>query len=429
MTEVIRTGYEPHRWQAEIHNSLKRFSVLVCHRRFGKTVLAVNALIDAALRCDKQDGRFGYIAPYLKQAKDIAWMYVKRYGAHIPETVINETELSVTFGNGARVRLYGSDNDEAMRGLYFDGIVGDEVADWRPQTWTEIVRPALSDRKGWALFIGTPKGVNQFFSLYQQALSDPDWYAGIYRADETGVVDQEELLSAQKTMSDAQYRQEYLCDFAAAADNVLIQIDDVIAATKKRHGANDLIHAPLVLGVDVARFGDDRSVIIRRKGLQAFDPVVYQDIDNMQLAAAVANMIRDDKPDAVFVDAGRGEGVIDRLRQLGHHVMEVNFGGKSTSHRYANKRAEMWGEMAEWVRMGGALPDNKSLVQDLVTPTYRFDAANRMQLESKDEMKKRGCRSPDIADALALTFAAPVAKRSEYAGSSLNKRREYDSIR
>jgi hypothetical protein len=122
-------------------------------------------------------------------------------------------------------------------------------------------------------------------------------------------------------------------------------------------------------------------------------------------------------PDAVFIDAGAGAGVIDRLRQLGHDVIEVNFGGKALDVRYANKRAEMWHEMADWVRAGGAIPNDNSLKLELATPTYKYDAANRIVLESKDDIKKRlpDAGSPDLADALALTFAQPVATRDRFA--------------
>ena len=165
--------------------------------------------------------------------------------------------------------------------------------------------------------------------------------------------------------------------------------------------------------MDVARYGDDRSVIIRRQGLAAFPPIVLQGVDNMDLAARVANEINAWKPDAVFIDGGGvGGGVIDRLRQLGFDVIEVNFGGKPISDKFANKRAEMWNGMAEWLTAGGCLPNNPELKTDLCVPTYSFNAAGKMILESKDDIKKRGSRSTDLGDALALTFALPVRPKS-----------------
>ena len=200
--------------------------MLVCHRRFGKTVLAVMALIDAALRFKAgEDGRFSYVAPYYRQAKEVAWLYFRKYCAPVPGVRFNESELKVSFPNGAVIGLHGSDNPDSMRGVYFDGVVMDEVATMRGEVWGEIVRPALADRGGWALFIGTPKGMNLFHELFLRAQAEDGWYAGMFRADETGVISDDELALAHDVMSDSQYRQEFLCDFSASSDNVLITID------------------------------------------------------------------------------------------------------------------------------------------------------------------------------------------------------------
>ena len=408
-----KTDYVAHKYQKEIHKNLKRFSVLVCHRRFGKTYLAINTLIDAAVRTKRENLRFGYVAPYQKQAKQVAWDYLKRFTLNIPGTKANESESAIDFPNGARIRLYGSDNGESMRGLYFDGVVMDEVADMRPETWSEIIRPALTDvhHKGWCLFIGTPKGLNQFYDLYQYAQQDPEWYAGMYRVDETDVLEEEEVQMARNTMAENQYRREFLCDFSASMDNALITIDKVSDAAAKKMTDADITGSARILGVDVARFGSDRSVIQKRQGLAAFEPKIFDDIDNMTLAGMVAQTINDWQPDAVFIDSGRGEGVIDRLRQLGYFVTEVNFGGKALNPTYNNKRSEMWDNIRIWLDDGGALPNNTDLKTDLCVPLYKFDNSNRMQLESKDDIKKRGGRSPDLGDALALTFSYPVAAK------------------
>ena len=141
--------------------------MIVAHRRLGKTVCVINHAIMKALMDTSGSGRYGYIAPYRSQAKSIAWDYVKHFTAPVPGRNVNETELTVDFPNGARIRLFGADNPDAMRGLYFDGVILDEVADMKPEVWGEIIRPALSDRNGWACFIGTPKGQNLFHELYE----------------------------------------------------------------------------------------------------------------------------------------------------------------------------------------------------------------------------------------------------------------------
>lgn len=194
----------------------QRWASLVCHRRAGKTVACVADLVDAALRSTKQAPRFAYVAPFYTQAKDVAWLYLKRMVADIPGADTNESELRVDLPNGARIRLYGADNYDRLRGIYLDGIVLDEYADMDPRAWPEVIRPTLSDRKGWATFIGTPKGRNDFYKLHTRAEEDPDWFDMVLRADESGLLDGEELADAQRTMTPEQYAQEYLCSFDAA---------------------------------------------------------------------------------------------------------------------------------------------------------------------------------------------------------------------
>lgn len=194
----------------------ERWACLVAHRRAGKTVACVADLIDAALRCQKPDPRFAYVAPFYVQAKDVAWGYLKRFTAPIDGVKFNEAELRVDLPNGARIRLYGADNYDRMRGVYLDGVVLDEYADMPPAAWTEVIRPALADREGWAVFIGTPKGRNEFFRIWELAQDDPSWFAMMLRASESGLVKQTELDDAAKDMTPEQYAQEFECSFDAA---------------------------------------------------------------------------------------------------------------------------------------------------------------------------------------------------------------------
>ncbi len=213
---LFRTGYEARPLQADLHATFKRFNVLVCHRRFGKTVLCVNELIDQALRCPRERPRFAYLAPLYKQAKAVAWDYLKHFTQAIPEAVRHETELRVDLPNGARIQLYGADNYDALRGIYLDGAVLDEYAQMAPKAWSEVIRPAIADRAGFAIFIGTPKGRNAFAELYEAARDDPAWLAALYRASETGILCREELALAQQQMSEEEYAQEFECSFDAA---------------------------------------------------------------------------------------------------------------------------------------------------------------------------------------------------------------------
>jgi hypothetical protein len=214
--ETIRCAYEPRPYQLDLHRSLKRFSVLVAHRRFGKTVFAVGQLVRNAGQCKLEAPRFAYIAPFYRQAKAVAWDYLKRYTANLPGATHHETELRCDLGNGARIALYGADDPDSLRGLYLDGVVLDEYAQMRPRVWSEVIRPALADRQGWAVFIGTPMGRNAFHELYERAKADPAWLARLHRASETGIIDAAELAAARAEMSAEEYAQEFECSFDAA---------------------------------------------------------------------------------------------------------------------------------------------------------------------------------------------------------------------
>ena len=160
--------YTPRPQQQELHDLLDkhRFAVLNCHRRFGKTVCILNHLIKAALIHPLPNPRFAYVAPTYKQAKSIAWDYIKQFTAKIPGTKYNETELRCDLPNGSRITLLSSENAESIRGIFLDGVCIDETAQVDPKLWNEILRPALSDRKGFCYFIGTPAGMQNFFTKY-----------------------------------------------------------------------------------------------------------------------------------------------------------------------------------------------------------------------------------------------------------------------
>jgi hypothetical protein len=194
----------------------KRFGVVVAHRRMGKTVSAINHLIKDALLNQKEAPRYAYIAPTYGQAKRVAWDYLVKYAEPLGGTS-NISELRVDFW-GRRIQLFGSDNPETLRGQYFDGVILDEIGDQNPKIWTDIVRPALADRKGWCLFIGTPKGHNHFKELRDRAEKEDGWGLLEFKASETGVVDEIELKAARNEMGEDKYRQEFECSFDAAVE-------------------------------------------------------------------------------------------------------------------------------------------------------------------------------------------------------------------
>ena len=216
-TEIIKhvIPYAPRRQFMPFHTRKERWAVAVAHRRCGKTVACVNDLIRRALIENKSDGQYAYICPYLTQAKSVAWLYLLRY-SEVCRNKANASELWVELHNGARIRLFGADNAEALRGMYLDGIVLDEYADMKPRVWGEVIRPLLADRQGWATFIGTPKGKNSFWDIYNFAKTDANWHVTNLRASETGLLPQSELDDAKSMMSEDQYLQEFECSFDAA---------------------------------------------------------------------------------------------------------------------------------------------------------------------------------------------------------------------
>ena len=215
----------------------KRWASVIAHRRAGKTVACIMDLVKKAIEHDGREPRFAYVAPTYTQAKDVAWSYLKEYTQAIPGMEKSESELSVTFPhNKARIRLYGAENYDRIRGLYLDGVVIDETGDIDPRAWPVVIRPALSDRKGWATFIGTPKGRNAFYDLHKRARSEDDWFTDELRASVTGIIDAEELEDAKRTMTPEAYAQEYECSFEAAIIGAYYGKDIAQAEAEKRIG-------------------------------------------------------------------------------------------------------------------------------------------------------------------------------------------------
>ena len=222
MPDIADTGYDPRPQQSDLHRRLKknRFGAAVCHRRFGKTVCAINHLIDAAILCERERPRFAYIAPTYTQGKAIAWDYLKHYTRELG-CKANESELRVDLPNGAQIRIYGADSPDSLRGLYFDGAVLDEFGLMPSRTFSEVVRPALADRQGWAFFIGTPNGKNHFYDVCQQAKTEKGWFFAEFRASETALIKQTELDMARKSMTPDEYDQEWECSFEASVKGAI----------------------------------------------------------------------------------------------------------------------------------------------------------------------------------------------------------------
>lgn len=206
--------YKPRLWTKEFHESTHRWKVIVAHRRSGKTTATLNHLIRDAL-CNNK-AKYAFIAPTYKQAKNVAWDILKQYAIKIDGAVFNESELRADFANGSRITLYGADNPDSLRGIGLCGVVFDEYSQQPTNIFTEIIRPALADHNGYAIWIGTPKGKNEFFRLYERAANNAEWYRLLLPASYSNVLAPEELISAKKSMTAEEYEQEFECSFESA---------------------------------------------------------------------------------------------------------------------------------------------------------------------------------------------------------------------
>jgi len=420
-TRTYKFPYTPHKYQLLIHTALSqyRFVTAVAHRRFGKTECAVASLVTAAIQCQKADGMYGYIAPYLKQAKQIAWRKLKRY---VSETFgrdwktlgiqKNESELWIQLPNGARIQLFGADNADAIRGLYFDGIVIDEIADMKGEVWNAIIRPALADRQGWALLIGTPKGLNALHTFYQRGLKDPHWKSLIFPVNQTNLpwLPPSEIEALEKDMTESMFAQEMLCDFQASNDDVLFKLVDLTKAVNQQLKLSDLTGTAKIIGVDVAGPGKDKTVLTKKQGLMTWPQQSYKGLTTPEVCDILASQMIEWKADAAIVDKGYGFAVIEQMQRRGFdNVYGVDFGGtKGVAPQYANAVTQMIFRTKKYLEAGGKLPNDQELLAEMSAYTVKINDKGKLEVCKKDAVKEVIRRSPDKADSLWLTNAFDV---------------------
>lgn len=256
--DLITIPYTPREWQQQLHNSRKRWIVLVLHRRAGKTTAVLNHLQRDALLTP--NSRYAFIAPTYKQAKNIAWDLLKFYARPIPGVTFNESELTATYPNGAKLTLYGADNPDSLRGIALWGVGFDEYSQQPSNIFTEIIRPALADHEGYAIWIGTPKGKNSFYELYEYGKTDNNWMSLLLTVEDTKILPQSELEDARKVMTEDEYNQEFMCSFDAAIQGAYYanQLDKARQEGRIKHVPHDpllKVHTWWDLGV-----GDSTSI-------------------------------------------------------------------------------------------------------------------------------------------------------------------------
>lgn len=325
----------PRPLQKELHQKLKRFNVIVCHRRFGKTIFSINEMIDQGLRSYTEKGlvrpRYAYIAPTYGQAKKVAWDAFKAFTANIPGVSVNEQELRIDISllgddtNTLRFQLLGAENPDSLRGIYLDGAIVDEPAQTPPMLWSEVIRPTLLDRKGWVIFIGTPKGRNSFYDLFERAKKDEDWFTQVHKASETGVVDQKELEAIKREIGEDAFAQEFECSFDAAVKGTYygkemaqLQANDRIAD----------VQYDQALGVITAwdlGIGDSTAIWFVQRLFREVRIIDYMEVEGLGIPQIVK--LLKDKPyiytthllphDAAARELGTGKSRQEVLRNLG----------------------------------------------------------------------------------------------------------------
>ena len=325
-------------------------------------------------------------------------------------------------------------NTEAFAGLHNKGkrivVIFDEASAIPDSIW-EVSEGALTDSDTeiiWCVFGNPTRNIGRFRECFQGGKFAHRWN---HRQIDSRDVKITNKMQLQKLIDD--YGEDHDVVrvrvrgvFPSASANALIGPDEIDAAMARYYVIEQISHAAVVLGGDVARQGDDDSAIARRQGLVMY-PIRAIHIPDTVLVAAQFSLDYDTyKADAIFVDAtgGYGVGVIDCMRQTHHNPIEVYFNGKAIDSRYFNKRSEMYFELVEWVRGGGALPLDPLLKEELIATTYTFNK-DKFRLCDKDDVKEVIGRSPDRADAAALTFAYPVNKKDPYESAS-NTPKEYD---
>lgn len=240
-TTAVQIPYQPRPLQRIVGRLVrsKRFGVLVCHRRFGKTVLGVNMNQQTATMCTLERPRCAYIAPTYTMGKSVAWDYMQHYARPIPGVAFNQAELRIDYPNGGQARIFGADNPDTLRGIYLDRAVLDEFGLHPAKTFSEVIGPTLVDRGGGALFLGTPNGKNQFYDIAQHAKAqqlagNADWFYVEYKASQTGLLDADYLKAAKAVMTEDEYAQEFECSFEASVKGAIYAREMEAARTAGR---------------------------------------------------------------------------------------------------------------------------------------------------------------------------------------------------
>ena len=369
-------------------------------------------------------------SPTAHQLVDLLWPEVKKWQKKMLEpwcddVTVTKDKIKLNGTENYSVARTGrKDNPEALQGFHSTNLVFliDE-ASGIPDIVFTVAEGALTTEGSRVLMTGNPTRTNGYF--YRAFNRDKDkWTCLTFSSEDSPNVSQKFIDGMREGFGEDSdvYRVRVQGEFPHGGDLQFISMGDVSEAMGRYYTENVFNSAPAVLGFDVAEYGGDRSVLFLRKGLYSEILWTGQGKDNLEVyeqASLIVGFKKQYNAQLVFVDAiGTGVGVVSALKQMGVTPVSVKFSNKSFSEAYLNKRAECWGLMKQWIKDGGWLPDNQDLKTDLCAPDYQYALKGKIQIESKDSMRRRGLKSTDLADALALTFAMPVVSSDSSSYSS-----------
>ncbi|MDR1514078.1 MAG: hypothetical protein LBS45_00150 [Synergistaceae bacterium] len=371
--------------------------------------------------CCWRDVKIPCTAPTKHQLEDVLWTEVKKWQARMIEPWKSSIKITVdkvvlnSSPGYAVARTGRKENPEALQGFHADELffVIDEASGIDDAVF-EVAQGALSTPSSRVIMTSNPTRTTGFF--YRAFHSQREnWKKFTFSCVDSPFVAHEyiEQMESEYGRDSDIFRVRVLGDFPSGGDLQFIKIKDVEDAIARDYGIEVFGRAPVVLGVDVAWYGGDRNVIVLRQGLYAYVLWTRRECEIAVLSGIVDDLWRKHDAQAVYIDStGVGAGVVSNLRMMGRNPFAVSFGGGSSDPQYKNKRAECWGKMRDWLTAeNGWLQAGQYAEQfkdDLTGPDYCFDLQGRLQLERKEEMRKRGVASPDFADALAVTFAFPI---------------------
>ncbi len=419
----------PYRWRARpyqfpIYDAIVNKGILravgVWHRRGGKDLTFVNI---TATKMAQRKGIYYYFFPTYGQGKKILWDGMTKDGTkfldYIPEQITtkkNDTEMKIEIVNGSILQVVGTDNFDSIMGTNPVGCVFSEYSLQDPRAW-DFIRPILLENGGWAIFNFTPRGLNHAKDLLDMARANPEWFCQVLTVEDTTDFDgnrivTDEMIESERRsgMSETLIQQEYYCDFLHSTANILIPYEIIKEAIDRQI---DYEHGIKIGGLDVARFGDDSTVLAVRLGGMPIYFDKWQKVDTAETVRRVIDLYRKRHFDVLCVDSiGIGAGVADMLREKDYFpVYDVNVAETAgETERFSRLRDELWWKLRDWFYGRKCkLPKIKYIdefIDDISKVTYDYvKGTERIKVASKADMKVLMGHSPDVADAFMMTFS------------------------